>query len=253
MGNAKRVRVSSAWVRDRVVRNHGAWGRDRVVKFNFGLLSAASIVAYLDDNLDNDADTAYTLTGQGADITYTTGKYDNCYSATLHNGIKSSDDIIVALTGDLSMSCWFKIESNGLSPNPQWRRIMWYMDNSRYVGFEVDYTILATNNKLRLEGANVGGSTQTTVGTYNDGNWHFAVMVKSGTTLSVLIDNSVLLSTSTTLTGTITYAPTISAYSPDYPLNGYIDQWCLWDYALSTDECASLYNNDNDSWRRVNL
>lgn len=252
MGNAEKVRVSSAWVRERNIRHHSAWNRDRTVKYRVGLLSEALVVAYLDDNLDN-ANGVYTLTGSGADITYTTGKYGNCFSATLHNGIAVSNDIMAELTGNLTISCWFKINSNGLSPYPQWRRVMWYADNTRYVGFEVEYIGSTTTNKMMLVGGNVGGSNPVTTGTYNDGNWHFAVMRKLGTTLSVLIDNSVLLSTSTTLTGTVTTAPTISSYSPDYPLNGYIDQWCIWDRALSNSECSELYANESSAWGRVNV
>ena len=229
------------------------WVRDRTTKYNASPMSKALVVAYLEGNIENDADTEYTLSALGTDeITYDTGKYGQCYSATAHNSIQASDDIKAVLNNDLSMSCWFKYNSNGLSPNPQWRRIMWYSDNSRYVGFEIEYISSVTTNKLMLVGGNVGGSNPATAGTYNDGNWHFVVLRKSGTTLSALIDNSILLSTSTTLTGTIDVAPTISASTPDYPLNGYIDQWCVWDYALSTAECTALYNNTG-AWRRVNL
>lgn len=135
-----------------------------------------------------------------------------------------------------TLSAWVKFESNGLSPNYQYRRILWsYYVGGAYIALpEISSSGGVSTNKLVLK-------TTTSANAYN-GAWHWICLTRTATGFSLRIDNSAeVLSYASDISNQFTDTMVIGDYT--YPLNGYMAYFCFWDRVLIDAEMDYLWNN----------
>jgi hypothetical protein len=113
-----------------------------------------------------------------------------------------------------------------------------------------DWVIFLSGGQIQgYMGATAGPAFASTVGLFNDGDWHLAVMSWDGTTLAIDVDGGADRQTTAVpdrvgnpgsrvyLAGRETFGPTaISLY------NGRFDEPSFYNLALTAAECVEMYN-----------
>lgn len=178
----------------------------------------------LDGNINNTGtDKVVTVTAQGDDaITYYDDNGSLSYSATAKNSIKITN-CKNYLDGDFTIALKFRLSDNGLSPYPQYRRIVWFSFDSKYTGAEVGYSGNTTSNTLCIayNGTNLAlGTTK-----YNDNAWHALVLRKFYNSMHLTVDGVTI-----TANSNVFYTPSdyIILSDVDYTLNGQISDFRLY-------------------------
>lgn len=238
-------------------RQKGPWIRAKHTQYKY---SDALVIGNFEDNLDNDGtmDTVSLtlIAASGASIAYNTGKYGQGLSLTDYYLVTTGSVLRSYLNTktEFTIACWFKLNANGLLQYPMLRRIFSANTAEGYFGVEINYTGYpnyvgeSTTNQIRFEMVHIGGVSYVTADTYNDGSWHFVAMKRRGTLFSFVLDDDIYYETDTTYTQ---LAANIVISSTSYALNGIVDKFMIWDYALTNSECNAIYNNEV-VWRRVN-
>jgi hypothetical protein len=134
---------------------------------------------------------------------------------------------------------------------------------SRYFssdGYKCYRTHINTSGQIEFlvfDPSNVSTYIISPVNTISTGQWYHAVFVKSGATMKIILNNSVVASTNSApltildQTGDGTNLKTYIAGCakvntiPDCLFNGYIDEVAIWNVGLSDEQVAFLWNNGN--------
>ena len=138
------------------------------------------------------------------------------------------------VTGDQSVSCWIKFNSNtGTSYVINVKDIFGvYTSGGRIQGFS---RINGNFNNLPSSGT-----------TYNDNQWHHVVFLKDANDLTLYIDGafeSELLTAGGTSLGTTNDARLGNRYTNASHYTGTSDEIAIFDYKLTPSQIAEIYNN----------
>lgn len=181
------------------------------------------------DDLQNTGSGDYTVTSSGAEILYENGPHGKCYSATNKSGIEITD-VSALLLSDFTITFLTKINNSGLSPYPQYRRLVWWKANSALRGLEVSYSGSTSTNKpdFSISGGNKSGNVFTAI---NDGSWHSILIVQRGNVITTTIDGAEQIVCNNCVLSSVGNYLCLSHDS--YTLNGYISSFRVFDSALS--------------------
>lgn len=152
------------------------------------------------------------------------------------------------LTGDISVSSWFKTSDSGTQMHIVGRGKNYSTTLSSWALFR------RTNNGLAVQ-LRSGAAYQYALSpatTYNDGNWHNAVFTRevSSGDLKLYIDGSLVVTT-----GSVTSAldnETQNTYigadtTPAEYFDGDIDEVAIWNKALELEDVQTIYNSTNNN------
>jgi hypothetical protein len=162
----------------------------------------------------------------------------------------SSKIVFSAVNGttNMSLSIRFKTTQTPSGSNP----MIWGMTGSPAL-----FRIAIPNGTGHIAGfcqdSNSNITSAETTGNYNDGNWHLAVLTKSGNTVILDIDNGTerITAGAVTYTGNFnsmtprmgTYNGVTEFYSGSADIGGYFDE------TLTTDDISQLWNDgDGMQW-----
>jgi hypothetical protein len=170
----------------------------------------------------------------------TTGKLGNAASFVAANGERlDGGDILDIDAGSLTVSCWFRTNaSDSIVP------LIGKSYSSSRLG---RYAIYLTSGKVAFvvedtTGNLLGESTST----YNDGNWHLAVLVIDRANGAYLyVDNVLVGSVTRSITGTLNSPDpfVIGFYSKvNKYLDGDVDQSGVWRTAFDATKVGMLWN-----------
>lgn len=177
---------------------------------------------------------------------YVYGENDELLSGKINQGAGfngTTSKIVgsaVNLGTNISTCIWFKTTQNSA-----------YVPLlSGFLGATVAFNILITNTGVVLgfcrDSAGVNVSLYSGAG-FNDGEWHFAVLTKSGNNLELYVDGSSVDTDSASFTGNFNSATfRIGSYNGSAEFySGAIDEVGFWERALSSTEVGQLYNSGN--------
>lgn len=171
---------------------------------------------------------------------------DNVYSMEfdgVDDYIDAGNPTELQMTGDISVSAWFKTSNSGDALTIVGRGGHYNTSTSSWALFR------RTNNgiavQLRAGGAYVYALSPAT--TFNDGNWHHAAFTRevSSGDLKLYIDGSLVVTTTgvTAVLNNETQDTYIGAgTTPNYYFNGNIDEVAIFNYALDSDQIDEIYN-----------
>jgi len=153
-----------------------------------------------------------------------------------------NDYINVPLTSALnfnsfSMSGWFKTSATGVRTG-----IFKYNTPFGYISL-----LINTNNTFLFESRDTNNAyLGVSTGSYHDGNWHHFVATRDETKdkMSLFIDGNQVVSVGDTRTGSWNSATSISVGrdTSDFYFNGLIDDFKIYNYALSETDIKTDYN-----------
>jgi len=167
-----------------------------------------------------------------------TGKFDKCFDFTGGNNEQvDMGNTILSGTTDFTMACWINSEVTTSGA--------YMLFNSYASGYTggVQFYINGADRKLYYWSSS-GDFAGSTAISGTDGAWDFAVVTRSGTTMTIYLNGSVdgtstvshsIAGTNMTLGG--------SSGASGYVFNGKIDEASIWTRALSASEISELYNS----------
>jgi len=198
-------------------------------------LSASTIAAHV---------VTYTVDGVSADfsLSVTSAAYASTRSFSF-DGVDSYFEIQnsteLQLTTDISISVWFKIDSN---PTNTFLNII-----TKWISGDAAWSVYVTKSTGVLSfWVSINGSTQLQIHSttnVNDNNWHHFTGTNDGTNHKLYIDG-VLEATGTS--GNI-YNSTQNILigktnQNSFLFEGHIDEVSIWDSALSSDAVTEIFN-----------
>ena len=167
-----------------------------------------------------------------------TGKFDKCFDFSGGNNEQvDMGNTILSGTTDFTMACWINSEVTTSGT--------YMLFNSYASGYTggVQFYINGADTKLYYWSSS-GDFAGSTAISGTDGAWDFAVVTRSGTTMTIYLNGSVdgtstvshsIAGTNMTLGG--------SSGASGYVFNGKIDEASIWTRALSASEISELYNS----------
>lgn len=166
------------------------------------------------------------------------GNAYNCYHSP--SAVYFNNALAPHMRGDWTVCYWFMLEPF----NQTYRRTVWFRYGSTHCLLG---ELLKDGSAYRLR-IGMGDASTHTDGTvdYNDGEWHFVVVTKSGNTLTANVDNGneIITNTNTVFSTVAAYeAIVINNSSSSLYLSGAIDNVCFWNRVLSDVEIAWLYSD----------
>jgi hypothetical protein len=204
----------------------------------------APIVWYkFDGNTNDSSGNGKNATAQGSP-TYVTGKNGQAINIAGGSQYVSVPASIMNGLHDFSIAAWVNVTSNGT-----WARVFDFGSNTTSYMFlapqsgsgAIRYAITTSGNGSEQQ---INGSSALSTGT-----WHHVVVTLSGTTGTLYVDGAqVGQNTSMTLNPSSLGATSAdyigkSQFSADPNLNGAVDQFAIYNYALSAAQVNSLYQN----------
>jgi len=173
-----------------------------------------------------------------SDVSVLTGKINQGAS---FNGVTSK--IVgpslgsIAGSQDLSIACWFKT-TQAPTNNPTLfgaRTVtpILVLRLTESTNGKVGFTVRDSNSTL---------ITAESTSTYNDGNWHYAVGVKTNGNIELFIDGASVDSNSATFSGNFNDMELSFGDNVGDFYFGSVDEVGLWNRALSSGEISQLYN-----------
>jgi len=173
---------------------------------------------------------------------YGTGNSGKINQGAGFNGTTSKIEFsAVNGTTNMSLSVCFKTTQTPSGANP----MIWGMTGSPAL-----FRIAISNGTGHIAGfcqdSNSNITSAETTGNYNDGNWHLAVLTKSGNTVILDIDNG----TERITGGAVTYTGNFNSMTPRMGTyngvaefySGSADEAGYWEKTLSTTEISQLWN-----------
>jgi len=170
------------------------------------------------------------------------GTVDNVYSMEfdgVDDYIDAGNDSSLQITGNLSISAWFKIDNSSL--NTYFNIITkWILGDSAWSSYVTKSTGIlsfwvSTNGSTQLQ---INSTTNV-----NDGNWHHFAGVNDGANTRLYIDGNL----ENTGTGGTIYNSTQNVLigktnQNSFLFSGNIDEVAIFDYALDSDQVDEIYN-----------
>lgn len=223
-----------------------------MLKATVSTLLTGLYAVYKGESNANDSLGTYNGTAQGG-LTYTTGKSGNAFVGNGTTSYVALPTNTMKFTNNFTISFWFKpntsATSNFLFSN-------FHNDGSGDYGYY-----------LYKNGANLiwrifsFGNTNTitaTIPSYTDNIWYHVVVTANSTIVDgysngVFVNKSLIASN--TYVDAVRYSTTVNHYPTfagryygstpvlDYPLNGSIDEVCIWNRKLTPTEVTTLYNS----------
>lgn len=173
----------------------------------------------LKDSLDFVSDVDCTLSVDGDAATFS----EDAFSATTYTKLKV--DFANALN-KFTIMFEFKINSNGLSKYPMYRRLLWAFNSSgsKVFDFEIGYSGSTTTNQMTFL------STFFT-DALNDGNWHKCTIRKAGKSITCEVDDKYFLGGNTA--EELIYSFTIN--HNNYSFNGLVKNFKIYDIIVDNE------------------
>ena len=208
-------------------------------------------------NLEESSGSVLTQTGSVNGTVYgnparqQTGKHNYCYSFNGSSAINLGDNTY-RFTTDFTISLWFYTTS--ISFQDLFSR---YFSSDGYKCYRTHINTSGQIEFLVFTPLNDLTYIISPVNTISTGQWYHAVFVKSGTTMKIILNNSVVASTNSaplTILDQTGNGTNLKTYIggcakvntiPDCLFNGYIDEVAVWNTGLSDEQVASLWNNGN--------
>ena len=211
-------------------------------------LKTSLFAAYNGESNANDSKGTNNGTPQGG-LTYGTGKIGNAFQFNGSNSYVSLPNNSMNLTGDFTVSTWVNFSSfpSASTIISNYYRLPPY---SVYYG----WSVLMISNQIAFDiftGVN-NSSVRLLSPSIPTNTWkHVTLIHKKNVSLSIYIDG--VLSVSTATTFPIGYSgnetPAIGGTLPgdgfQYPTNGKIDAFNVWNKVLTQSEVIELYNSGN--------
>lgn len=233
-GNEFEPTINSG-ISDTALHNAVFWAVAMTMGFGGSSAPKPVIELLFNNSLENTGSGSYTIAPEtdSAEILYSDGLNGKCYSATNKSGITITD-VSELLLSDFTITFWTKINKNGLSPYPKWRRFVWWNADKEYKaynGLEVNYSGSTSTNVPVFVGGTVAVDASTPIA---DGAWHSISIVKRGDKIVITIDLAEqIVRTNYTLSSVANY---LDLSKTDYSLNGYISSFRVFNKALSYAE-----------------
>ncbi len=171
-------------------------------------------------------------------------------NSVLFDGVDDVGTITRQISTDFSIEFWFKSNDGGVgtTENQEWANYAGLVD-ANASGTNSDFGI--TLSKGGVVYAGIGGgfggdvTIRTVAGGYDDNNWHYVAVTRTGTALKLYIDNVTVVSGTVNNAGALTattnmtfgrsQAGTLRYYS------GYLDEIAIYNAVLSGSAVAAHY------------
>jgi len=177
---------------------------------------------------------------------YTTGNGKINQGAGFNGTTSKIVGSAVNIPTNATISCWFKS-----SNSPDYATIFGFQKSGAIHPRFYLRTWTWSTGKIRgalSDSDGVGADIYyDSEGVLNDGNWHHAVLVKTGSSIELFVDNVSKGTDSDTFTGNFESAIMQMGTEPNTPAfySGAVDECAYWSRALTSDEVSQLYNSGN--------
>ncbi|MFC1756463.1 LamG domain-containing protein, partial [Patescibacteria group bacterium] len=200
---------------------------------------------HMDWGAGNEAiDQAITNDGNAINIDYSNAIIGKTGQALNFNGtdeyINVSDDTNLNITGNITVSTWFKADSIA-----NWESLVGKIDGTD--NWNRGYLIYYNTGNLNFYVTQFGANNASKAFT-NDNEWHHVVGVYDGTNVRIFVDN--VEGTADPYTGSINMTGTVDfrigcssqgSSTPAYFFDGSLDEVRVYNRALTDDEINQLY------------
>lgn len=147
--------------------------------------------------------------------------------------INVGNDSSLAISGDFTISLWV---------NQTTTTAFSYLLDKGGAGSSINYRGgINSSNQVYFQ---ISGNSLTSTGTITNGTWSHIVLVKSGTSMNIYIDNTAetpATAPATAYTGTENLEIGRQTGGANY-LNGKLDEVAIWNTALTATQVAEIYN-----------
>lgn len=245
---------SGVWYLDGQIDEVGFWGKalseaEVTALYNSGngisdyLTLAAVSYWKLDESSGNASDSvgSNTLTNNGTS-TYTTSKINNGIDFGASNSTKSAKfagNLGIAGTGDLTISCWVKLNTEIGSGTYDFATHRSQLTADRYINLAYEYN--SGTRRLKINAAGTAITYEQTLGT---SNWYHLVVTRSSSNIVMYMNGSSVATGSQGSAGAssdyfaLGYDGGASEYSSSIQ-----DEVGIWNRALTSTEVTALYND----------
>ena len=191
----------------------------------------------------NSTDSVGSNNGTDTNITYSAGNGKIVQGAGFNGTTSKIVGSTITVPTNATISCWFKTSQ---TPSGNYPEIFGFshLNESPYSIFAITGVDATGHIRAVLIDSNVTVAQVETSSNYNDGNFHFAVAVKTGGKVELFIDYVSKGTDTKTFTGNFDNSSMIMG---DYGVgidyySGAIDECAYWSRALTQNEIQILYN-----------
>lgn len=166
-----------------------------------------------ENNLNNSGVGDFTITSNSAPVfeLRDASNPDGGYCLVCTSGNMVEADLKELVSQDFLIDFDFKINSGGVPPYPQWRRLIWYKVNDLFSGFEISdnqLVFVTENEQKKTFNVNI-----------NDSQWHHVSLTYQNYNYVAALDGSEMVNAATFSSA----SPLLFISHNDYVLNGYVD------------------------------
>lgn len=191
----------------------------------------------------------------------------NDESGNGNNGVVNGATLTTDRFGNTNKAYQFDRNSIRLLNSPQfngnWSVSLWYKRSGYSTGYQNYGVLFSTSSQIQFNGVGIWllinevklyfqsfGQNELTVQPFPyDTNWHHLVYTFNGTTISAYVDSVLRASGPITISQTHTNPFNIGRgfddFGNDFSFIGKIDDFGIWNRALTVDEIVGLYNAEN--------
>lgn len=196
----------------------------------------------LDETSGDTTDTVEGLIGVNTNVTYTTGKINNCavYNGTAYHTV--SDNAALKPVNAISFGGWVYITATS-----SYQMMCAKGENAgdtRSYEMRCFGTTTKPEIQMRAGSAYIQARGNTNLGL---NVWKHVIYTRSGTSHQIYVNGvSQTLEASTTQSGNIAYSTDafwLGQRNGGLRLRGRLDEWAVWDVQLSASEVLELYNS----------
>ena len=177
------------------------------------------------------------------------GAVNGADTAVLFDGVNDYSSVPRQISTDFTIEFWFK-SSNGVGAveNQEWPNYAPMVD-ANVAGTNNDFGISLSAGGVVYAGIGGGGADVTirSVATgYDDGNWHYVAVTRTGTALKLYVDNAAVVNGTVNNAGALTSPPSItfgrSAGGTIRWYAGNLDEIAIYNAVLSAATVTAHYN-----------